>query len=189
MLNKEEVGRRIKLARFRRDMTLKEVATKSGMSATHISEIERGKTSPTIGALQRIASALDERPAHFVEDVVAAYASLVTRADRVKCFVLDGEGVTTSCDSLTADPPWATARVLRMSFKPGERTVRPPEHAEMFALSLGGMIRITIQSESNVLREGDTMQFSLADGLELTNIGEDDARILVVIAYMQKGAW
>jgi len=50
MPTKEEVGQRVRLARFRRDMTLKEVANRSGMSATHISEIERGKTSPTIGA-------------------------------------------------------------------------------------------------------------------------------------------
>ncbi|MCK4915882.1 MAG: helix-turn-helix transcriptional regulator, partial [Candidatus Eisenbacteria sp.] len=46
MPTKEEVGQRVRLARFRRDLTLKEVAIRSGMSATHISEIERGKTSP-----------------------------------------------------------------------------------------------------------------------------------------------
>ncbi len=108
MPTKEEVGRRVRMARFRRDMTLKEVATRSGMSATHISEIERGKTSPTIGALQRIASALDERPAHFVEERDAPLAVLTRKDDRTKVFVCDEEGHVHNIERINADPPWAT---------------------------------------------------------------------------------
>jgi len=48
-------------------MTLKEMELRAGLSATHISEIERGKTSPTIGALIRIAGALSCEVSYFVE--------------------------------------------------------------------------------------------------------------------------
>ena len=52
-----EVGRRIKQYRQKYNLTLKEIEARVNVSATHVSEIERGKTSPTIGALSRIAQA------------------------------------------------------------------------------------------------------------------------------------
>ena len=48
-------------------MTLKQVEQASGLSATHLSEIERGRTSPTIGALVRIARALHRDASYFIE--------------------------------------------------------------------------------------------------------------------------
>jgi len=62
-----EMGRRIRKLRLDRRMTLKQVENASGLSATHLSEIERGRTSPTIGALVRIARALDKDASYFIE--------------------------------------------------------------------------------------------------------------------------
>ena len=63
----EELGRRIRKLRVERRMTLKQVEQASGLSATHLSEIERGRTSPTIGALVRIARALNKDASYFIE--------------------------------------------------------------------------------------------------------------------------
>ena len=63
----EELGRRIRKLRLERRMTLKQVEHSCGLSATHLSEIERGRTSPTIGALVRIARALEKDASFFIE--------------------------------------------------------------------------------------------------------------------------
>jgi transcriptional regulator with XRE-family HTH domain len=63
----EELGRRIRKCRLDSRMTLKAVEQASGLSATHLSEIERGRTSPTIGALVRIARALNRDASYFIE--------------------------------------------------------------------------------------------------------------------------
>jgi len=63
----EELGRRIRKCRLDSRMTLKAVEQASGLSATHLSEIERGRTSPTIGALVRIARALNRDAPYFIE--------------------------------------------------------------------------------------------------------------------------
>ncbi len=63
----EELGRRIRKLRLERRMTLKQVEVACGLSATHLSEIERGRTSPTIGALVRIARALEKDASYFIE--------------------------------------------------------------------------------------------------------------------------
>lgn len=62
------LGHRLREVRAELKLTLKDVETTSGFSATHISEIERDRTSPTIGVLLRIASALGKDPAFFLDD-------------------------------------------------------------------------------------------------------------------------
>jgi transcriptional regulator with XRE-family HTH domain len=69
MPSKSELGRRIRQARVEKTLTLKEVESRSGVSATHISQIERGITSPTVNALERIARALEKNTSFFLEDV------------------------------------------------------------------------------------------------------------------------
>ena len=189
MPTKEEVGKRIKLARFRRDMTLKEVAAKSGMSATHISEIERGKTSPTIGALQRIAKALGERTAHFVEERSLCPPSLVRKSERTTVFLCDREGRAVSGERLTGTCPWATLQILRKISNPGEAYARRPLLGEAVLLCLNGMFRVTVGAESHVLREGDTAQFALDQGYLVEDIGEEKGEILGIGAYVGKPAW
>ncbi|MCK4409672.1 MAG: helix-turn-helix transcriptional regulator, partial [Candidatus Eisenbacteria sp.] len=87
----EEVGKRLKEVRRQKEMTLKEVAQSSGMSPTHISEIERGKTSPTVGALRKIAGALGKDTAFFVEDLPLPRVSVVKKEDR-ETVLLRGDG-------------------------------------------------------------------------------------------------
>ena len=75
----EELGRRIRKLRIERRMTLKQVEHAANLSATHLSEIERGRTSPTIGALVRIARALDKDASYFIEAEERSDVAHVTR--------------------------------------------------------------------------------------------------------------
>jgi transcriptional regulator with XRE-family HTH domain len=92
----EELGRRIRKLRIDRRMTLKQVEQSSGLSATHLSEIERGRTSPTIGALVRIARALEKDASYFIEaeersdvaQVSLEQARVATRPSGVRVEVL-----------------------------------------------------------------------------------------------------
>jgi transcriptional regulator with XRE-family HTH domain len=68
MAGSVKLGRKLKAARKAKRMTLMEVQKKAGVSATHISQIERGMTSPTVGVLQKLAKALDTRASSFLDD-------------------------------------------------------------------------------------------------------------------------
>jgi transcriptional regulator with XRE-family HTH domain len=52
------IGSRIRVLRSEREMTLQALANKTGISPSMLSLVERGKTSPSIGTLVAIASAL-----------------------------------------------------------------------------------------------------------------------------------
>src|SRR5512137_986624 len=82
MLSKKELGQRIKRFRLERNLTLKEVEVKAKVSATHVSEIERGMTSPTVGALAKIARALGTEPSYFLQNDAHPAVSVVRKGKR-----------------------------------------------------------------------------------------------------------
>ena len=55
----EELGAGIRAERQRRGLTLTQLAERSGLSPSALSQIERGVTDPSISSLRRIANALE----------------------------------------------------------------------------------------------------------------------------------
>src|SRR5262245_6687004 len=54
-----EVGERIRSLRQKREMTLQQLSDQAGVSVGMLSQMERGRSSPTIRTLQRVADALE----------------------------------------------------------------------------------------------------------------------------------
>ena len=115
MLDKAELGRRVKLERLAKGMTLKQVADASGMSPTHISEIERGRTSPTVGALLRIARALGKSATYFVEEEELPCVSVVRRHERAHHVITEGDTSVAGIDFLTTGIPAGRLRVVELA--------------------------------------------------------------------------
>ena len=53
------LGERLRAFRERRGLTLQEVASRSGLSRSYLSELENGKKQPSIKALEALADALN----------------------------------------------------------------------------------------------------------------------------------
>jgi transcriptional regulator with XRE-family HTH domain len=180
MPTKAELGHRLRVARFERNMTLKEVANRCGMSATHISEVERGKTSPTIGALQKIAGALGEKTSYFVrEDELPRYR-LTKAADRCEYFSTDATGTPVQVETVSPGIPDGYAQVFRHRMEPGFVMHGRPMIGEAVVLCIAGAVRIEAWGESFVLREGDTVQLRIDEGFTVENIGDEESESIAV---------
>ncbi len=182
MLNKEELGRRLRMARFEKGLTLKEVAARCGMSATHISEVERGKTSPTIGALERISGALGENPADFVREESFPRVLFTRASEEVETFLEDARGRVTHYDLLSRGLPDGVLQISEHRLPPGTKMAGNPRIAESVVMCLSGMVRITAAGEGHVLREGDTLQFRLDEGYEMEVLGDEEHHAIVALA-------
>ncbi|MBN2072217.1 MAG: helix-turn-helix transcriptional regulator [Candidatus Krumholzibacteriota bacterium] len=158
MITKEEIGRRIKKIREQMHMTLKNVEAKANISATHISEIERGKTSPTIGALLRIANALGKDPAYFIEDEELEDVSFVSLEDRQKMTLGRAEGVV---EMLTNSIPSGKINAQLITLAPSEKTeFSLHEHnCDESSLVLKGNVIFMIDNERYELKEGDSIYY------------------------------
>jgi len=182
MPTKAELGQRLRIARFQREMTLKEVAARCGMSATHISEVERGKTSPTIGALQRIAAALGEKTSYFVQEDELPRVRLTRSADRCDYFLVDAAGEPQTAEAISPGIPGGYAQVFRYRLEQGASMSGDSRIAEVVVHCVAGMVRVGNKEESHVLREGDTLQMRLDDGYMLENVGEEESELIAVLA-------
>ena len=173
----KELGERIKRRRLARNLTLKQVGEKAKVSATHLSEIERGKTSPTVGALMRIAHALGEAPARLVEEEAGAKLAVVRRAERR---TWSADGSTLHVLSRPIEPHDLT--LLEAELRPGgaDPTAGLAASGEVLVVVLRGQIAVLRAGTRQVLREGDVVHFAAREAGGMSCEGEIAARVLWV---------
>jgi transcriptional regulator with XRE-family HTH domain len=173
----EEVGRRLKAVRKELGMTLKEVAQASGMSPTHISEIERGRTSPTVGALRNIARALGKDTAFFVENKPLPRISVVKKEDRETVLLPGADDAFVTARALTTGIP--AGRVSVVLIDEDEGGVLSPENheGEEALLLMNGEARVRVGGDGFVLRNGDCLHYSgkIDHTAEFTGKGKNKA--------------
>ena len=178
MLSKNELGERIREVRRYRRLTLKELERESGFSATHISEIERGKTSPTIGALIRIAEALGRDPAYFIEDRELDDVSFVSFEDRKPSRLERSHGTR---EMLTRSIPSGkiNAQLITLSPAKGSDVALHAHEGDEAALVLQGTVRFAVDGAPHDLGEGDSIYFLASQRHGYANIsGSDQAKMI-----------
>lgn len=156
MISKEEIGKRIKKIREQNHLTLKNVEAKAGISATHISEIERGKTSPTIGALMRIAEALGKDPAYFIEERELKDVSFIALEDRQAEPLEKVDGVF---ETLTNSIPSGkiNARLITLAPSKNRKMEVHSHNCDEAALVLKGSVKYQVDERVYDLGEGDSI--------------------------------
>ena len=130
---------------------------RGGISATHVSEIERGRASPTVGALGRIAHALGLRPAALVEPHVLPEVA-VMRADQRGARRL---GMGRAHVEPVAGPARGAALGARfVHLPPGRDPVAShPHEGEEWATVLSGRGQARVDGVTYPMEEGDSIHF------------------------------
>jgi transcriptional regulator with XRE-family HTH domain len=148
-----ELGERIKKLRLAQNLTLKQLETKARVSATHLSEIERGLTSPTVGAIARIARALGEEPALLVCEHAGPRVAVVTSAE--PAWTSNG----TSVRSLGSPLDGAEMSVLEVELAAGAEFAPRAGGSEEFVIVLAGAVELCLGASTHALAEGDAMHY------------------------------
>lgn len=176
MIDKNELGRRLREARTARSLTLKDLDRLSGLSATHISDVERGKTSPTIGALIRIAQALGRAPSYFLEPEPLPDTAHVPDGGGAP---RSGGGATV--ETLTPGVPGGRLTAERWTIEPGGAGVLVgPGPGAMGGVILSGRLRVESELEVRELDAGAALHVRLEVPVRLVALGEAPARLFVV---------
>lgn len=184
MPDETRVGERIKRARLAKNLTLKDIERKAKVSATHVSEIERGLTSPTVGALSRIAEALGVEAFELLPPVEAPRVSVTRVGARVVLADTAGGG---TYHRLSGGFEEAAFTMLEVELAAGASGPAPMGRSggEEFFHVLTGVVEIDSGESSrprDVLKEGDSIHLRNGHGRRVTNIGDGLARVLWVSA-------
>lgn len=149
-------------------MTLKAAQEASGLSSTHLSEIERGRTSPTIGALIRIADAYQVDPSLFLDDAARPPFLLATPG-------------TTSAPRASAGVAGGRLSWTCLHLEPGsEQAIAPNVEAAGFVAS--GSVLLATDGSKISLATGDSFHDRSSGRRVLKNRGVSAARVVLVTA-------
>jgi transcriptional regulator with XRE-family HTH domain len=177
------VGSRIRALREAMDLSLRDLAGRSGVSAPMLSQVERGTTSPTLAVAARIAAGLDLSLSQLLRLDEDGHVVVVRRGQRRKRR-RGGHRV----EELTPPLPGQRADVSLHRLGPGAVTGGaddPPIHepgSRETAVVLEGSATLAVDGQRHELQAGDSVTFDADLPHRFENNGKRPAELLAVVA-------
>jgi transcriptional regulator with XRE-family HTH domain len=171
-----QLGKRIRDLRFRRGLTVQQLAEASGLSKGFISQVENDRTSPSLATLRDLAKALETSIAFLV--VEDDHKPHVCREQDRPRFQFGGNG--SSVEILSAQPK-RTLEMLMADLPLGSSTTadRPYQQGEICIVCIAGQVRFSTGGHSVVLEAGDSCHYDGRAPHVLENCGTTHARVLI----------
>jgi transcriptional regulator with XRE-family HTH domain len=174
------IGKKLKELRRRRDLGIRELALRCGVSHSSISLLERDRISPSIDTLSAILDALGTTlPSFFSElDSNLPSSPFYSAADLVEI----GRAGSISYRMIGANHPNRQLLMLHEAYAPGADTGEAFSHAAQEAgVITRGAVEITVGGDTRVLREGEAYYFDSRLPHRFRNASEGTSEIVSAI--------
>lgn len=181
----ELLGARVRALREAMDLSLRDLAERSGVSAPMLSQVERGETSPTLQVASKIAGGLELRLSQLLRLDEDGAVSVVRLAER-----RTGPGAVHghAYEILSPPLPGQRAELSRHTLAPGAATGGPgdpPVHepgSRETALVERGEVVLACDGERFELHSGDCVTFDADLPHHFENPGNENAVLLAVVS-------
>lgn len=180
----EALGARVRALREAMDLSLRDLAQRSGVSAPMLSQVERGETSPTLQVATRIAAGLELRLSQLLRLDEDGAVTIVRSGERRGGDATRGH----SYEILTPPLPGQRAEVSRHRLGPGAATGGPgdqPIHepgSRETAVVEAGVLVLACDGRRFELAAGDCVTFDADLAHHFENPGTEDAVMLAVVS-------
>lgn len=159
------------------ELSLRELAEQVNLTASFLSQVERGLASPSIESLRAISKALDVPVFHFFIDM-EGYNPVIRRRERRR-LILPEAGIT--YELLT--PVNREMEMILATLEPtdGDIPLIHHQHTEECIYVLEGELEVELSDERYVLQAGDTIYFEGPLLRRLSGRGDKTVRYLAII--------
>ena len=147
----DQIGKLIKKVRKNSNITLSELAKKSGLSVSYISTIERGVNSPTIANLQKICRCLDVTFNELISSVESEM--IVVKTDQREAIFNSDNNV--KYEAITIGD--RNMKAVSMAIFDNEEHTSFEHIQDEFGYVIKGSLYFTIEGTTYLLNEGDTI--------------------------------
>ena len=184
----DPLGPRIRALREAMDLSLRDLAERSGVSAPMLSQVERGETSPTLQVAGRIAAGLELRLSQLLRLDEDGAVTIVRRGER-------RQGPTpAAARPQLRDPdrrrcPGQRAELSRHTLAPGRGHRRPGRPADARARAAArrrsssrAAVVLLCDGARHELRSGDCVTFDADLPHHFENPGTEEAVLLAVVS-------
>jgi XRE family transcriptional regulator, regulator of sulfur utilization len=179
------LGLRVRALREASGLSLRDLASRCGVSAPMLSQVERGETSPSITVATRIAGGLDLRLSQLLRLDEDGAVTIVRESERTR-----GGNARRGhrFAVLTAAQPGQRAELSRHTLAPGGATGAaddPPMHepgSREIALIESGEIELYCDGRRYELHAGDCVTFDADLPHHFENSTDEDVAFLAVVS-------
>ena len=180
-----DVGKRLHELREAQAISMRTLATRSGLSANALSMIERGRTSPSVSTLYKLADALGVPVTEFFAPGADKHNALLVRADeRTRVPFAHGvwEGLGGEKFTGRVEPFVLT---LETGANSGQHTIVHTGHE--FVYCLRGRLEYLVEDRRYELEPGDSLLFAAQLHHRWRNAGGMVTNALIVLSGFSEG--
>lgn len=173
-----DLGAKIRAKRMEQNMSIKQMADRTGLTSGFISQVERNMTEPSITSLRKMSEALDVAVFHFFIDEVSN-SNVVRKDQRQKLRFPESH---LEYELLSPD----LNRQMEMFYaklEAGAVTCDEPlaHKGEEVIYVMSGTMEITIGDDTTVLEQGDSIYYFASVPHRIVNTGEGDLEFISTI--------
>jgi transcriptional regulator with XRE-family HTH domain len=172
------LGKRIQDLRRRRGLTTGELAARVQVTSGFISQLEHGKTDPSLQTLQRVAAALQVPLSYLLLDDESK-PQVIRKGERNVIHVGNG-GL---CASILSPLPSRNLELVLLELPPGgvPWAKLAFHNGHECHLVVKGKVRAYYGDESYLLDEGDSIFWDGTAPHRLENVGDEEAQIVMAL--------
>ncbi|AQT79942.1 hypothetical protein B1R94_12660 [Mycolicibacterium litorale] len=175
-----ELGARIRQFRLGRKLTQRQVAEFAEVSVSFLSQLERGVCGASIPTLSMIGKAMGLSVADLFSDEPASSHRVLRRDERPQIKTASG-----ATKFMLTRRPLQNLEVLEGAMAPGG-TIGSDSHthgdSQELLLVLAGTVRLMLDGVEYQLGADDSIEYRSSSTHGVTNIGDDEARVLWIIS-------
>jgi transcriptional regulator with XRE-family HTH domain len=189
-LGRYSIGQKMRALRLRRSMGLMQLGERTGLSPALLSKLENSKLIPTVPTLLRIAMVFDVTLDHFFQNEHRQRVISITRKEEREqsaghppteedCYEL------TRLDLGSGDRKFQP--FMAEFLPPNSSNGKPHMHQGFeFIHVLCGTLQLSIGSDENILRPGDSIYFDSNLRHSYQSLGEEKCTAFMVFAYPER---
>jgi transcriptional regulator with XRE-family HTH domain len=176
-LNEPDLGLTIRRLRESRQLSLKEVAARSGLTQSFLSQVERNLTSPSVASLRKVAQAFGVPLTELFQGPVMPENRVVRRDERRQLVHPSRQWR----DYLLTPNLTGKLQVILSVIEPGGGSGEEPyahDSDEECVIVLRGRLEFWVGNDRYVLEEGDSIVFESRIPHRNRNPGPEQAEVL-----------
>jgi len=183
MSKESSVGKRIRTYREKLEMSVYDLATKSGIDEKVINAIEKGQVLPALGVLTKLSRALGQRLGTFMDDQFKP-DPIVTRAADLEAKKVAEEGTNAlgyASHSLALGKPDRHMDPFRIEFAADGVDEVSSHEGEELIICIAGEVELVYGNDTFVLKAGDTAYYNSVVKHGLKALGGKPASIYGIV--------
>lgn len=166
-----KIGNRIKNLRISQRIILKELAKKTGLSISFVSQVEREKTSPSLDSLSKICSALGVSLAHLFSENQTKEIIFIKKKKKKMPFY----------SSVFNEAMGIKMKPLILNLKEKDVVFEGEKKGEEFGHVIKGKIGLERKGEKTILNEGDSVYLINPSRHKLQNLSHKNSVVIWVM--------